>query len=85
MVLTANKKAVLIFLLFLLNITLAFSSVALSVAMSGLVQYGENIDRNRLELLEVQQEIHLIGRRRYFITGTYVILNRGDEYKATLG
>jgi len=81
MVLTSIKKAVFVFSLVIFNVILAFSDVR----ASGLIQYGENIDRNRLELLEVQQEIRLPDGRGYFITGTYTIRNSGEKYAATLG
>ena len=87
MVVTANKKLMLLAVALVINASLVFGQAPSyerpEYAISGLVQYGENIDRERLELLEDRQTIR-IGSP-YFITGTYIICNSGGEYRATLG
>jgi len=90
MVLTIAKKKTFVFIVVLaLNTALAFSQSWGTVWFfsSGLIQYGDNIDRERLELLENRQVVN-IGRdaRPYtLITGTYTIRNSGEAYQATLG
>ena len=86
MVLTTRKKIFFLTAVFLLNATLSFSWRG--PAPSGLIQYGDNIDRERLTLLESHQIIQLAGdfhRFDYQITGTYTIQNNGGEHRATLG
>jgi len=80
MVLTEKKKMFFIVVL-VLNAILAYSQLH----PSGLMQYGESIDRERLELLESRQAVSFVGRLRYSITGTYIIRNSGYEYQSTLG
>ena len=88
MVVTANKKLMLLAVAVVINASLGFG-LPWYYTISGLVQYGENIDRERLELLEDRQVIQITGDhsqfKDYFITGTYVIRNSGDAYQATLG
>ena len=88
MVVTANKKLMLLAAALVINASLVFG-LAPQYTVSGLVQYGENIDRERLELLEDRQVIRVTGSHylapNYLLTGTYTIRNRGDAYEATLG
>ena len=76
-----GKKVLVMVVLILLINAFGFSGTI----ASGLIQYGENIDRERLELLESRQIIRLGVMDRYFITSIYTIHNRGDEYNARLG
>ena len=80
MVLTHNKKLLLLAMAFFFNSLPAFPWTS----VSGLIQYGENIDRERLKLLEDRQ-VMSGGYYDTFMTGTYIIRNAGDEYHATLG
>jgi hypothetical protein len=82
MVSMTRKKLVLLFAAFFLN-TAFLSSIEVSVTR--LVQYGENIDRERLELLADHQTVQFPDFNSYQITGTYTIRNTGGEYQATLG
>ena len=70
-------------------VILVFLNAALysqtSLYVSGLVQYGENADREKLELLEDHQIVQLTGNYGYSISGTYTIQNSGDAYQTTLG
>lgn len=75
------KRIVFAVLVLFINTPLVFGSLVIS----GLVQYGENIDRDRLELLEDRQIIQLTSDSEYFITGIYIIRNSGEEYMTTLG
>ena len=88
MVLTTSKKLILLMSALVINATSIFSLVP-QYTISGLVQYGENIDRERLELLEDRQVIRVTDSHylaaNYFINGTYIIRNSGGEYRATLG
>ena len=79
MVLT-KKKVLFVMTLFFISLLQGFSWEW----VSGLIQYGENIDRERLELLENHQVIRMQDGGTA-MTGTYVIRNAGDEYHATLG
>jgi len=87
MVLTANKKIIFLATAFLINASLVCTS-PVGYTISGLVQYGENIDRERLELQEDHQVIRITGNAgsntAYSITGVYTIRNNGNEYRATL-
>jgi hypothetical protein len=83
MVLTVERKIISIIFLFCLNIIPIFGQGW--TPESGLVQYGENIDRGRLELLEDKQLIHFFRKDESMVTGTYTIRNSGDEYKTTIG
>ena len=86
--LTANKKLMLLAVAVFINVPLVFSLPA-GYTISGLVQYGENIDRERLDLIEDRQVIQITNSHylatNYLITGTYTIRNRGDAYQTTLG
>ena len=84
MVLITNKLFFIISI-FLFNTTLVFSDYFTDVYISGLLQYGANIDRQRLELLESRQIIYLSAAPNDTITSTYTIRNSGDAYQATLG
>jgi len=53
--------------------------------VSGLLQYGHNIDRQRLELLESRQKIHINNNNSHSVTGIYTIRNNGGEYQARFG
>jgi len=78
-----RTKVRLVFIaVFFLNTALAFS-----IETSGLLQYGENTDRHQLVLLENRKMVNLGGNYLHnpFVTGTYVIHNRGGEYASTLG
>ena len=70
-------------------VTLFFISTALysqsELYPSGLIQYGENIDDQRLELLEDRQVIRLIDFSAYSMDSTYIIRNSGEAYQTTLG
>jgi len=81
MVLTIHKKAALLAAVFFINAAIVFPFVN----SSGLVQYGEDIDRERLELLEDRQTVRFAGDGFYTTASTYIIRNGGEEYKATLG
>jgi hypothetical protein len=83
MVLTGVKKIISIMFFLYLNIIPNFGQGW--TPESGLVQYGENIDRERLELLEDKQLIHFFREDKSMVTGTYTIRNSGDEYKTTIG
>ena len=72
-----NKRVNFLVALLFLNTTFVFSQIHIS----GLLQYGMNIDRQQLRLLESRQTIHL----RDFTTGTYIIKNSGIAYRARLG
>jgi hypothetical protein len=92
MVLTVGSKIIPFIFLFCLNIIPVFSQRWEPaypqgwMPESGLVQYGENIDRDRLELLEDKQLIHLFNQEsKSMVTGIYTIRNGGDEYKTTIG
>ena len=90
MVLATHKKNIFVILFFLLNTALVFSQqgwFTQTFFSSGLIQYGDNIDRERLELLENRQIVNIAGAgdttpRRI---GMYTIHNRGEAYRATLG
>ena len=71
-----------IFVAVLLLFGAAFCSADL-LRPSSLIQYGDNIDRERLVLLEDRQVIRLTDK--YSAQGTYVIRNSGEAYQATLG
>ena len=83
MAITAGKKT--------LFLAVAFFSAAMLFAqwedVSSLVQYGENIEPGRLELLEDRQTLQYIGDLlgRNFTSGSYTIRNNGSDYTATLG
>ena len=79
MVLTVKKKLFLLAMAFFLNAFPTFPWIS----VSGLIQYGENIDRERLDLLDVRQVIRMDGG--VSIAGTYKIRNAGGDYFATLG
>ena len=76
-------KAILV--LILLASFFNTSPVFAWTTVSGLVQYGNSVNRDRLKLLENSQQIKLTGSNRYSVTGTYVIYNRGEVYTATFG
>jgi hypothetical protein len=88
MVLTTSNKLILLMSALVINAT-SVLGLAPQYTISGLVQYGENIDRERLELLEDRQIIRVTDSHylatNYLLTGTYTIRNRGDAYQATLG
>jgi len=85
MVLKIDKKLVIIFL-FYLNIIPVFGLWWGDRPETGLVQYGKNIDKDRLELLEDKQLIHFIGQNKEnIVIGRYTIRNNDAEYKTTLG
>jgi hypothetical protein len=75
MVLT-QKKYVVMLLLLGINASFIFGS---HFRISGLVQYGKDIDRERLELLEDREAIRFIERLNYEVTSTYTIRNSGNE------
>ena len=77
-----KKNCLIIFLLLFINVTYVFGQ---NYILTGLVQYGKDIDREQLELLENKQIIHLIGGLRYEMEGTYTIRNSGNERQVTLG
>jgi hypothetical protein len=81
MVLITAKSKIFVTVLFLINVPPAFSQWR----VSGLLQYGENIDKERLELLEDGQVIQFDRNMKYFVTSTYTIRNTSDEYTARLG
>jgi len=81
MVLAIYKKVALVVAVFLINAAIAFPFVS----PSGLVQYGENIDRERLELMENRQTVRFVEDGFYSIIGTYIVRNSGSEYQSTLG
>lgn len=81
MTLAANKKLILLTSAFFLNTVLTFSIVT----PSSLMQYGDNIDKERLHLLESRKIIRFLGDFSFFAYSTYIINNIGDEYHATLG
>jgi hypothetical protein len=81
-----NKNKLAIIFLFSLNIIPVFGLWWGNRPETGLVQYGENIDKEKLELLEDKQIIHFLGQdKNNMVIGTYTIRNNGDEYKTTLG
>ena len=82
MVLITTKRTILILILSLFGITPCLAS---NMFPSGLIQYGNNIDYEWLELLEVRQIVRFTGGLGYSITGIYTIRNSGEAYQATLG
>jgi hypothetical protein len=73
-------------IIFLLCISFFSTSLVFSLTtVSSLVQYGSNIDREQLELLEDRQTVQFTGRVDFFTIGTYTIRNVGDDYQARLG
>jgi hypothetical protein len=78
-----NKRVNFLMALLFLNTTLVFSHIHIS----GLLQYGINIDRQHLHLTESQHQIHLGDHaiNRDYMTSTYIIKNSGSEYNATIG
>lgn len=87
MVLMTHKRVKLLMIFFFASSLFVFSQ-ARDVTWnfsSGLIQYGDNIDKERLELLEDHQILNLSGGASPRSTGIYTIHNRGEAYQATLG
>jgi len=81
MVLTFRKRTIFLFAIFFLNTLFAFTINT----PSSLLQYGENIDWERLHLLENRQIIRFIGGFSFSVDDTYVIHNTGAVHQITLG
>ena len=81
MISTMNKKIFFLLAILCFNALSAFPLMRIS----GLVQYGDHIDRERLELLEDRHTVRLLPRLRYETVGRYTIRNIGDAYQAKLG
>ena len=80
MVLTI-KRLLLIMVLSLFGIV----PCSASLYPIGLIQYGNNIDYERLELLETRLVVRLLGYVGYSMNRNYTIRNSGEAYQATLG